>query len=107
MAPYEGMNTVKAKVIGNPDHEESALLSIALSPPEFPGHKMAYLFEGREIVIIDAREYKYGACTGRLIEHWHSGSMTTRVPELKRAVARAYLEINARLAEKGGRFGYC
>ncbi len=102
LAPYEGMHTIKARVIGNPDQEKSALLSICLSPPEFPGHKMSYLAEGKEIVIIDTREYKYGACTGRVIEHWHSGSMTTRVTELKRAVARAYVEINARLAEKLG-----
>jgi nitrate reductase NapA len=30
-------------------------------------------------------EYPYWLCTGRVLEHWHSGSMTERVPELYRA----------------------
>lgn len=30
-------------------------------------------------------EYPFWLCTGRVIEHWHSGSMTQRVPELYRA----------------------
>jgi nitrate reductase NapA len=30
-------------------------------------------------------EYSYWLCTGRVLEHWHSGSMTERVPELYRA----------------------
>ncbi|WP_430474295.1 nitrate reductase catalytic subunit NapA [Thalassospira lucentensis] len=30
-------------------------------------------------------EYPMWLCTGRVIEHWHSGSMTQRVPELYRA----------------------
>ncbi|MFH1806908.1 MAG: nitrate reductase catalytic subunit NapA [Pseudomonadota bacterium] len=30
-------------------------------------------------------EYPMWLCTGRVLEHWHSGSMTQRVPELYRA----------------------
>ena len=30
-------------------------------------------------------EYPFWLCTGRVLEHWHSGSMTQRVPELYRA----------------------
>jgi len=30
-------------------------------------------------------EYDLWLCTGRVLEHWHSGSMTQRVPELYRA----------------------
>jgi nitrate reductase NapA len=30
-------------------------------------------------------EYDLWLCTGRVLEHWHSGSMTRRVPELYRA----------------------
>jgi nitrate reductase NapA len=102
MAPYDALRAYAGKVVGNPEQDEAALLSICLSPAEFPGHKMAYQAEGKEIVIIDARDYKYGACTGRVIEHWHTGSMTSRVPELKRAVAKAYVEISSKLAEKLG-----
>jgi nitrate reductase NapA len=34
-------------------------------------------------------EYDLWMCTGRVLEHWHSGSMTQRVPELYRAVPDA------------------
>ncbi len=34
-------------------------------------------------------EYDLWLCTGRVLEHWHSGSMTRRVPELYRAVPDA------------------
>jgi nitrate reductase NapA len=38
-------------------------------------------------------EYDLWLCTGRVLEHWHSGSMTKRVPELNRAVpyAKCYM----------------
>ena len=31
------------------------------------------------------REYSFWLATGRVLEHWHSGSMTMRVPELYKA----------------------
>jgi nitrate reductase NapA len=31
------------------------------------------------------KDFPYWLCTGRVLEHWHSGSMTRRVPELYRA----------------------
>ena len=34
-------------------------------------------------------EYDLWLSTGRVIEHWHSGSMTQRVPELYKAVPDA------------------
>ncbi len=34
-------------------------------------------------------EYPYWLSTGRVLEHWHSGSMTRRVPELYRAFPNA------------------
>jgi nitrate reductase NapA len=39
-------------------------------------------------------EYPLMLCTGRVLEHWHSGSMTRRIPELSRAMPAAYLEIH-------------
>ncbi len=36
-------------------------------------------------------EYDLWLCTGRVLEHWHSGSMTRRVPELHRAVPYAVI----------------
>jgi nitrate reductase NapA len=35
------------------------------------------------------KDYPYWLSTGRVLEHWHSGSMTRRVPELHRAVPNA------------------
>ena len=40
-------------------------------------------------------EYPFWLCTGRLLEHWHSGSMTGRVPELQRAVPEGLIYMNA------------
>lgn len=39
-------------------------------------------------------EYPLMLCTGRVLEHWHSGSLTRRVRELSRAMPAAYIELN-------------
>jgi nitrate reductase NapA len=39
-------------------------------------------------------EYGFWLCTGRVIEHWHSGTMTMRVPQLRRAMPGAYVELH-------------
>ena len=36
------------------------------------------------------KDFPFWLSTGRVLEHWHSGSMTRRVPELHRAVPNAY-----------------
>lgn len=38
---------------------------------------------------IPNEEFPLWLCTGRVLEHWHSGTMTMRVPELYRAVPEA------------------
>ena len=43
-----------------------------IDPPEMPG-----------------ADYPLWLCTGRVLEHWHTGTMTMRVPELYRAVPEA------------------
>ena len=40
-------------------------------------------------------EYPFWLNTGRILEHWHTGSMTRRVPVLHRAVPESYVEVNA------------
>ena len=40
------------------------------------------------------KEFPLWLCTGRVLEHWHSGSMTRRVPELYRAVPDAEVFMN-------------
>ncbi len=39
-------------------------------------------------------EYPFWLCTGRILEHWHSGSMTRRVKELHQAAPHSYVELN-------------
>jgi nitrate reductase NapA len=39
-------------------------------------------------------EYPFWLTTGRVLEHWHTGSMTRRVKQLHQAVPQAYIEIN-------------
>ena len=48
------------------------------------------------------KEYDLWLSTGRVLEHWHSGSMTRRVPELYRAVPDAVVFMNADDAKKRG-----
>ncbi len=40
------------------------------------------------------QEYDFWLCTGRVIEHWHTGSMTRRVPILHNAMPESYVELN-------------
>lgn len=62
---------------GNPDHRAWIWLRPYEAPPEWP----------------DA-EYPFWLNTGRVLEHWHTGSLTRRIPTLHRAVPRAYVEMH-------------
>lgn len=62
---------------------------------KFYGHK-----DGRAVVFAlpyqpaaesPDKDYDLWLCTGRVLEHWHTGTMTRRVPELHRAVPEALL----------------
>jgi nitrate reductase NapA len=46
------------------------------------------------------KEFDLWLCTGRVLEHWHSGSMTRRVPELHRAVPDAVVFMHKKDAQK-------
>jgi len=56
-----------------------------MDPPEMPDDK-----------------YDTWLCTGRVLEHWHSGTMTMRVPELFRAVPEALCYMHPEDAKKKG-----
>jgi nitrate reductase NapA len=45
-------------------------------------------------------EYPFYLSTGRIVDHWHTMSMTGRVPELLRANPYAFVEINPKDAKK-------
>lgn len=47
-------------------------------------------------------DYPFWLCTGRVLEHWHTGSMTRRVPELHRAVPDALLYMHPDDAQEAG-----
>jgi nitrate reductase NapA len=45
-------------------------------------------------------EYPFWLCTGRVLEHWHTGSMTRRVKQLHQAVSEGYVELNRADAQR-------
>jgi nitrate reductase NapA len=47
-------------------------------------------------------DYPFWLCTGRVLEHWHTGTMTRRIPELHRAMPRAFVEIHPEDARQLG-----
>jgi nitrate reductase NapA len=47
-------------------------------------------------------EYPFWLTTGRILEHWHTGSMTRRVPQLHQAAPAAYVEMNRADAREMG-----
>lgn len=47
-------------------------------------------------------EYPFVLSTGRVLEHWHTGTMTMHAPELRRAQPEAFVEINPKDAESLG-----
>ena len=46
------------------------------------------------------KDFDLWLCTGRVLEHWHTGSMTRRVPELYKAVPDAVIYMNPEDAKK-------
>ena len=70
---------------GKPDHRAWIWLRPYEAPPEWPDE-----------------EYPFWLDTGRVLEHWHTGSMTRRIPTLHQAVPQAYVEIHPQDAEELG-----
>jgi nitrate reductase NapA len=46
--------------------------------------------------------YPTWLCTGRVLEHWHTGTMTMRVPQLRNAMPNAFVEMNPEDAAAAG-----
>ncbi len=70
---------------GHPDHRAWIWLRPYEPPPEPPDD-----------------QYPFWLATGRVLEHWLTGSLTRRIPVLHRAVPRAYAELNPQDAEQLG-----
>lgn len=47
-------------------------------------------------------DYPFWLCTGRVLEHWHTGTLTMRIPQLQRAMPQAYVEVNRADAQRLG-----
>lgn len=47
-------------------------------------------------------EFPMWLCTGRVIEHWHTGTLTMRIPQLQRSMPQSYVEVNREDAKKLG-----
>ena len=73
------------KFYGNPDGRANIIFAPYEPPAESP--------DG---------EYDMWMSTGRVLEHWHSGSMTRRVPELYRSYPDAKVFMNPKDAERRG-----
>lgn len=48
------------------------------------------------------KDYPFWLNTGRVVEHWHTGSMTRRIPTLHQAMPKAYVELHPADAKKLG-----
>ncbi len=70
---------------GNADNRANVFVRPYEAPPEMPD-----------------KEYPFWLNTGRVIEHWHTGSMTRRVAVLHQAVPHSYVEIHPNDAKKLG-----
>src|SRR5437764_10080946 len=80
--PYVGKGS-GIEFYGNPDKKARVFAFPYEPPPEVPD-----------------REYDFWMSTGRVLEHWHSGSLTMRVPELYKAVPYAVCYMNPDDAER-------
>lgn len=47
-------------------------------------------------------DFPFWLCTGRVLEHWHTGTLTMRIPQLQRAMPQAYVEVNREDAARLG-----
>ncbi|WP_318509134.1 periplasmic nitrate reductase subunit alpha [Photobacterium leiognathi] len=70
---------------GKPDGKAWIISAPYEAPPEVPDS-----------------EYDMWLCTGRVLEHWHTGTMTRRVPELYKAVPDALCYLHPEDAKKRG-----
>jgi nitrate reductase (cytochrome) len=70
---------------GNPDHRAWIWLRPYEPAPETPDERFPFWLN-----------------TGRVLEHWHSGSLTRRIPTLHRAMPGAYVEIHREDARELG-----
>ncbi len=98
--------TVKKFVKGRDpmaDSEAKDDLPYQFYGPAHPDRKLwIWLRDQADPEEVPDSDYPFYLSTGRIIDHWHTMSMTGRVPELLRANPYAYVEINPKDAQKLG-----
>ncbi|MCK8824806.1 molybdopterin-dependent oxidoreductase [Fuchsiella alkaliacetigena] len=112
LAPYERYKQEHGLLWPVVDGQETKRRFVADYDPyveegvDFYGHP-----DGRAIIFArphtppeepPTEEYPYTLTTGRVVEHWHTSTMTGRIPQLKRAFPEHYVEVNPEDAEKLG-----
>jgi nitrate reductase NapA len=83
--PYGDLQKVTNKTKTSLKNKAKIFARPYMDPPELPNE-----------------EYPVWLSTGRVLEHWHSGTMTMRVPELYRAVPEALCYMHPQDAQKFG-----
>ncbi|WP_345984801.1 nitrate reductase catalytic subunit NapA [Sulfurimonas sp. HSL-1656] len=83
--PYGDLGGVKVAEKKSLENKAKIFARPYMDPPEMPDS-----------------EYDVWLATGRVLEHWHSGTMTMRVPELYRAVPEALCYMHPNDAKKRG-----
>lgn len=84
-APYDPFVKEGINFYGKPDGRAVIFARPQSNPQEMPDSEYPFFFS-----------------TGRILEHWHTATMTMNVPEIKRAMPEMYVELNADDAAKIG-----
>lgn len=112
LAPYDDYHEVRGLRWPVVDGQETRWRYAEGSDPYVPEGKGFYFYgqpDGKANIIfapyeqppeVPDEEYDLWLCTGRVLEHWHTGTMTRRVPELYKAVPDAVCYIHPEDAEK-------
>ena len=72
------------------------------TPKPLPGRAKIFFRPYAAPVEVPDSNYDLMLCTGRILEHWHTGSMTRRVPELHRAAPSAVIYMHPKDAADRG-----
>ncbi len=112
LAPYDVYHQVRGLRWPVVDGKETTWRFAEGSDPYVPKGSQFYFYgkpDGKADIIfapfesapeIPDKEYDLWLCTGRVLEHWHSGTMTARVPELYKAMPDALCYIHPIDAKK-------
>lgn len=98
------------------DHPGTDLRYVRGEDPLVPADHPSKIFfygrpDGKAVVLLRPyaapfepadEEYPFVLTTGRVIDHWHTATMTGQVPELRKAYPSAFVEVNPEDAERLG-----